>query len=321
MRSTLFILLGLTFLLSGCDEPPREEIQDPVVVTAQVERAQVTPGRPFELTIEINRRDDVEFDAPDVGAGIDGLVIMNMREEGPEYAPGRVLNRTIYKLKAPLSGTYLIPGIEGLWKDAADGRGTAGSGPILIEAAHAAGEEGSGETQLRDLKPPREPLTDWTPAVLIGLVALLLLLVTWLVRRARKGEVQAPVIPAHELALAALKDLLASAQLSANDQGPFAYEVSAILRRYLESSFGFPAWRMTTAEVLRAMPARLLQRHRLEASIREVLEASDRVKFAGDQVPEKVLRGWVEQSIVVVESTTEMSSSHSETPATAELGS
>ena len=321
MRSMLLLLLGVSFVLSGCDEPPREQIQDPVVVTAQVERAQVTPGRPFELTIEINRRDDVAFEAPDVGAGIDGLVIMDMREEGPEYAPGRILTRTIYKLKAPLSGTYLIPGIEGLWKDTADGRGTAGSGPILIEAVHAAGEEGSGETQLRDLKPARRPLTDWTPAFLIGLLFVLLLVVAWLVRRARKEEVLEPAPPAHELALTALKGLLASAQLRADDQGPFAYEVSAILRRYLESSFGFPAWRMTTAEVLRAMPARLLQKHRLEASIREVLEASARVKFAGDQVPEKVLRGWIEQSIVVVESTTEMSSSHNETQATAELSS
>ena len=65
---------------------------------------------------------------------------------------------------------------------------------------------------------------------------------------------------------------------------------------------------MTTAEVLRAMPPRLLQKHRIEAAIREVLEASDRVKFAGDHVPEKVLRGWVEQSVVVVNDTTEMSS-------------
>ncbi len=306
-RAVLLVLAGLLGTV-GCDEPVVEPLQDPVVVTAQVERAQVTPGRPFELSIEINQRADVEFEVPDVGSGIKGLVIMDMREEGPEQAGGRVLTRTIYKLKAPLTGTYLIPGIEGLWRDSAGEQGNAGSGPILIEAAHAAGEEGSGETALRDLKPALKPQTDWNPAIVGGLLLALLLLALWLVRRAQVTETVEPPRPPHELALADLKRLLTSALLQAPNQGPFAYEVSAILRRYLESSFGFPAWRMTTAEVLRAMPPRLLQKHRIEAAIREVLEASDRVKFAGDHVPEKVLRGWVEQSVVVVNDTTEMSS-------------
>ncbi len=315
MKRRALLVLAVLLGTAGCSEPVVEQPQDPVVVTAQVERAQVTPGRPFELSIEINRHADVDFEVPDVGAGIEGLVIMDMREEGPEQAGDRVLTRTIYKLKAPLTGTYLIPGVEGLWRDPAGEHGSAGSGPILIEAAHAAGEEGSGETALRDLKPPLKPQTDWNPAIIGGLLLALLLLGIWLIRRARTSEMVEPPRPPHELALTDLERLLASALLQAPNQGPFAYEVSAILRRYLESSFGFPAWRMTTAEVLRAMPPRLLQKHRIEAAIREVLEASDRVKFAGDHVPEKVLRGWIEQSVVVVHDTTELSvRSHHDSP-------
>jgi len=318
-RAALLLLAGL-FGIGGCDEPVVEQVEDPVVVTAQVERAQVTPGRPFELSIEINRREDIDFEVPDVGSGIQGLVIMDMNEEGPEEAGNRVLTRTIYKLKAPLSGTYLIPGVEGLWKGAAGEQGSAGTGPILIEAAHAAGEEGSGETALRDLKPAIQPQIDWNPAIIGGLLLALLLLGIWLVRRTRSSELVEPLPPPHELALSDLERLLASALLQAPNQGPFAYEVSAILRRYLEASFGFPAWRMTTAEVLRAMPPRLLQKHRIEAAIREVLEASDRVKFAGDHVPENILRGWVEQSVVVVHDTTEMNT-QADSDAASEAGS
>ena len=296
-------LLALALLFVGCDQPHVEQVQDPVVLTALIERAQVTPGRPFELTIELNRRADVEFEVPDVGAGIKGLVIMDMRTEGPEQAGDRVLTRTIYKLKAPLTGAYLIPGVEGLWRDAAGEKGSAGSGPILIEAAHAAGEEGSGEAQLRDLKPPRKPVTDWTFPAIVGILLLVAIVIIWLLQRAQKAERAQPPKPAHEVALAALKDLIDGELIGATQQGPFAYEVSAILRRYLEARFGFPAWRMTTSELLRAMPKQLLQRHRLEAAIREVLEASDRVKFAGDQVPVQTLRSWVEASVTVVQST------------------
>ncbi|MBJ92864.1 MAG: hypothetical protein CMP23_00155 [Rickettsiales bacterium] len=305
-RRSLLSAAAISWLFvgfSGCQqERPRQEYE-PVVVTSQVERAEVIPGRPFEFQLEVNKEKGIEFEVPDVGAGIEGLVIMGLREEGPEVIDDRVLTRNIYKLKAPLSGTYLIPGVEGLWRDQKGDKGSAGSGPILIEAKHAAGEEGSGEQQLRDLKVPLRPERDLRPAAGTLLVLLVLAVLLWLVKRRRQAaHVEAPQ-PAHEIALQDLQQLLGSPLLTNAEQGPFAYAVSAILRRYLEASFDFPAWRMTTSEVLRSMPKNLLEQHRLEAAIRDVLEASDRVKFAGDRVPELNLRNWVEQSILVVNST------------------
>jgi len=295
--------LVLAFLFAACTEQDDIAWTEPVVVTAQVERAQVTPGRPFELSVTVNRREDVDFEFPDVGSGIRGLVIMDMREEGPESAGGRVLTRTIYKIKAPLSGTYLIPGAKGTWT-AGDGEaGSAGSGPILIEASHAAGEEGSGVTELRDLKPARAPRTDWRPIALISLLIILVVVALLLYRRARREALPPAPRPAREIALEALDKLRRSALSRDENQGPFAYEVSAILRRYLEAVFGFPAWRMTTAELLRAMPRELLDRRKVESAIREVLEASDLVKFAGEQVAETVLHGWVDQASAVIHDT------------------
>jgi hypothetical protein len=318
MRHFLAIA-ALGALLPGCEQAPIETHTDPVVVTAQVERAQVTPGRPFELSVEINRRDDVEFRLPDLGAGIQGLVIMELREEGPERAAGRVLSRTIYKLKAPLSGTYLIPGAEAAWTAANGQTGRAGSGPILIEAAHAAGEEGSGVGELRDIKAARAPPIHWPPFVLVGLLAVLLLVTVLLVRRARRGELPVPQRSPREIALQELEQLRRAQRSGATEQGPFAYEVSAILRRYLEAVFGFPAWRMTTAELLRAMPRELLDRRKVEVAIREVLEASDLVKFAGEQVPDTVLQLWVDQAAGVVRDTAPIPTP-GETTSTAEAG-
>jgi hypothetical protein len=105
------------------------------------------------------------------------------------------------------------------------------------------------------------------------------------------------------LALRELAALLRSDLLREAEQGPFAYEVSAILRRYLESRYGFGAWRMTTPEVLRAMPPALATNRKVEAAVRQVLEASDRVKFAGEPVPIDELQGWVKQASDVVNTT------------------
>jgi len=295
--------LLLCVLLAGCQQGSAPAESEPVIVTAQVERARVTPGHPFELSVEVDRREDVEFGVPDVGAGIRGLVIMDMREEGPESGGGRVLTRTIYKLKAPLSGTYLVPGVEGAWSSGDGSSGTAGSGPILIEAAHAAGEEGSSPGELRDLKPARKPATDPTPLVVAGVLIVLLLGAILLYRRTRRGEATEAVRPPREIALEALRSLRRSGLMTAADQGPFAYQLSAILRRYLEAVFGFPAWRMTTPELLRAMPQELLQRRKMEKSIRYVLEASDLVKFAGERVPQEVLGSWLDDATAVVHDT------------------
>ena len=304
MRAWLVLALALIHALGGCGTEPVPIDDEPVRVRATVESADVTPGQPFDLVVEVDRRQDVTFDLPDVGAGIEGLVIMDVREQAEE-AGDRRLTRSIYKLKAPLSGTYLIPGVEAPWKTPDLQVGTAGTGPILIEAARAAGGSGSGEEELRDLKPIRKPPARVWPWV-VGAAALLLVamgaVVAILALRHRR-RADEPPRSAHQLALDELAALVRSDLLRATDQGPFAYRVSAILRRYLEARFGFLAWRMTTPEVLRSMPQALATRRELEASIREVLEASDRVKFAGQPVQVDELRGWVVRATQVVQAT------------------
>lgn len=298
-------LIALLAALAACGgEPVEPPATGPVRVRASVERSDVTPGQPFFLTVEVDRRLDTQIDLPDVGADIERLVLMDQWTDGPETVGDRVISRHVYKLKAPLEGTYLIPSVEAPWKTDANDVGTAGTGPIIIEAARVGGGADEDEP-LRDLKPlSRLDRLVW-PFVLGGVVLLLLAGLGWLlVRLSRQGgmPVAAPK-PAHEVALHALRRLAQSELLRDDDQSPFAYEVSAILRRYLEARFAFAAWRMTTPEVLRSMPVELASRRDLEASIRDVLEASDYVKFAGQAVPSATLRSWVAAAVDVVQRT------------------
>ncbi len=297
----------LALLLAACSTPApsSEEPTDPVVVTAHVDRADPVPGRPFHLTVTVDRAEDVEFTLPDVGAELKGLVVSKQRTEGPERVAGRVLTKEIYTLKAPISGVFRIPGVDAPYRAPGDVVGTAGTAPILIEAGRHGDEESEGSDVLRDIKGVAPADADLRPIFAAAAVVLVLALlaVAWFLRRRAEPE-EPPPLPAHERALLDLERLLSGELVRAGDQGPFAYEVSAILRRYLEARYTFRAWRMTTPEVLRALPREVTTRHDLEAAVRTVLEASDYVKYAAQEVPVETLRGWGTSVRTVVDATT-----------------
>ncbi len=305
MTRALTGLLAGALLLAACatDDELFEEAAptEPAVIRATVESATVVPGKPFFLTVTTDVREDVTLVLPDVGKDIEGLVLIDLFEDPPERVGDRIVSRSRYKLRAPIEGTYLIPGVEGPWKTEDLQVGTTGTGPILVEATRL----GTQEEELRDLKPAIAPPPSIVPLVL-GLAAAAALsavvLVIWVLLR-RRPTPGPPPRPAHELALEALGVLATSELLREHDQGPFAYELSAILRRYLEARYGFRAWRMTTPEVLRGMPPELASSRRIEASVRQVLEASDFVKFAGQPVPVPVLKTWISEAREVVQAT------------------
>ncbi len=306
MTRALIALLALT--LVACAAPQEEwngeSTGEAVTVRAWVDRADVVPGKAFWLTVEVDQAADATFELPDPGAKIKGLTILKVESPAPEQAGDRLLIRQRLKLKAPLAGTYLIPGVEGAWRRG-DEVGTAGSGPILIEAKRTGGAEDGSDDTLRDLKPVAAPDPNRGPLVAGGLGLLLLLALIGGLVRLRRRKVPEPIPPtAWDVALGAVQTLERSGLLTAPDQGPAAYEVSAILRRYVEARFEVRAWRMTTSEVLRALPREIAGEIKLEQAVREVLEASDRVKFAREPVSAEEMTGWLASIRLLIRSTT-----------------
>ena len=307
MRRALMALAVIALI--GCTPVETEWNGDSsaavVTVRAWVDRADVVPGKSFWLTVEVDQAADATFELPDPGANIRGLTILEAESPAPEQVGDRLLIRQRLRLKATLAGTYLIPGVEGTWRRG-DEVGTAGSGPILIEAKRAGGAEDGADDALRDLKAVAPPDRDTRPLVAGGLALLVLLalaavgLIAW-----RRRTVPEPTPPsAWEVALGAVATLERSGAMAAADQGPAAFEVSAILRRYVEARFGVRAWRMTTSEVLRALPREIASERELERAVRELLEASDRVKFARDPVSAEEMSGWLGSIRLLVRSTT-----------------
>ena len=190
---------------------------EPVLVRGWVDRADVVPGRPFTYTAEVEQADGVEFELPDPAASITGLVLMNVDSKPAESAGGRTLYHQEFQLKAPKPGTYLIPGVEGPWRRG-DEVGTAGSGPILVEAKRTGGTEEAGDDVLRDLKAVAAPDPNRTPIYAGGLaLAVLLLLGAWLARRRAAEADLPPPTPPWEVARHDLKRLERSGAADAPD--------------------------------------------------------------------------------------------------------
>ena len=296
MRLLLPLTLAMA-LLSSCASDPYVPPDVPVQVRAFVDSSAVRPGRPFDVVVEVDKLASATYELPDLGPKIERLAVVEQKRS-QETAGDRVLIRDTYTLKAPISGTYIVPAVDAPWRSG-DDVGTAGTGQIVIEAST---DDSAPDQELRDLKPLAKPDADPRPWILGGLgsaavIALILAVLIWRRRRAPDA------VPVEAPDARARRTLLALKAGDTSHEGAFAYALSAILRRYLEDRFGFPAWRMTTQEVLRSMPPELVGQRAVETAVREVLEASDLVKFAGQPVGAATLLAWADRALQVVEAT------------------
>jgi hypothetical protein len=141
-------------------------------------------------------------------------------------------------------------------------------------------------TDIHDIKPllGMGPDVQWLYWVLAALaLGALALLARRLWRRRKKAEPSIPAPPPvapHIEAGRALDALAAQSDISGKQ---YYFRLSAILRRYLERRYGFPAAEMTTEELLPRLDGLPLDGDALKAFCR----SADPIKFAGVQADRK----------------------------------
>jgi hypothetical protein len=156
---------------------------------------------------------------------------------------------------------------------------------------HVLATRAESDTLLRALKAPKKypwELPVWLYLLLgmicLGIAIYLLIIAMRKPAKAKplplpKAKPEAPPIPAWKKALAKLEDLRQSG-LAERDILAYHYQLSAILREYLEEQYRFNAMEMTTSEI------RVSLRKWPELSSSEalsILEYCDAVKFAKGQ--------------------------------------
>ena len=112
-------------------------------------------------------------------------------------------------------------------------------------------------------------------AVVIGAICF------WKERQKRvEGPPPEPPVPADQMALDKLRDLLASGWVEAGQIKEFYSGISDAVRAYIETGFACPALERTTGELMRDLRKRSLFDSPQTLELKQLLEDCDLVKFA-----------------------------------------
>lgn len=252
-----------------------------VTALAAVDRSTVTVGDPIRYTVELRHPEQVapHLLGPVADGAIGGLQVADAGVERARRSRGVVVERHWWLLRADGTGSFVLPPAVVTY-DAGGGEQRLESNEVFVDVASVLPDDAE---DIRDVKPPRRS-TSWTrwlwaAAGALAVMGALLAWWWWRRRRDRTAAAQPALLP-HEIALRDLDRLRRTDFTSLAELRRYYFEISEVLRRYVEARFGLNATDLTTEEIL----AKLSELRGLagaeSVSLREFLLATDRVKYA-----------------------------------------
>lgn len=279
-------ILGLT--LASCRNetaPGTEEQLPPIRVTVGVDRPTINVGDLINYTIHVDSDTNIPFSMPQFAENLGGFVIRDWKRPEPRInEKGRREQEHTYILETYLTGNYELPPASIRYQDSS-GTNILSSTPVCVEVITVA-EEGDLFSGIRDIKEPVElaekasnRLKYWIIAISAAATAVVAITLLFALRRKRETS-PVPPVPAHERAYEALRRLHA---LQLVDQGrikEYYFELSIILRHYIENRFGLRAPEQTTEEFLQSIKSSDVFSSEQRGILKDFLKECDLVKFA-----------------------------------------
>ena len=299
-----FLVLFGCLAIACSPEPAPGESEvplSPVRVSVQVDKAVATTGDLIEYSIEIDHAEGVVVEIPESGAEISGFRIVDTGQDPPRTEDGRVRLRSWYKLRADLLGSYILPALVLNYTNADGVRATLETSQIFVEVASVLPEDGAA-TDIRDVKALREIESPWPWVWIVLGVALLCLVLGWLWWRRRSPEADAVASrPPHEIAFDALSQLRSTDFQDLASLRRYYFEISEVVRTYVEGRFGLNATDLTTEEIVPRLSGLVAVEE--EDRLRRFLVETDGVKFAAQRPSEAEIEATYESALLFVEST------------------
>jgi len=271
-----FCLYDVSFAANQTEE------KSAATVVARIDRSTVYIGDKIKYTIEVKTEKNVQIKFPEFG---DNLAKFAIREFGSTEGGwfGKKTSTRWYLLDTYETGKFIIPGAlikyreKGgkKWEDML-------SNTVSIEVKSMLAESGK-KTRIRDIKGPVSIDNRMNLYMILSAVAIILMLIlAFVLRKKRRKKTEAVIasIPAHEIAYNALKELLEKDYLKAGRIPAYYFELSSIIRRYVENRFELKAPEMTTEEFLTTLRDFRVLNSTQKGLIREFLSHCDLVKFA-----------------------------------------
>jgi len=300
----LIFALAISFFAGGCgwkSTQPAPEVQPPPAeVTAAVDKASANPGDIITLTLSAEHDQDVAVTLPEIADKLSDFRIVNSGGSPPKKKGSRIAESRWYKFQADTAGSYVIQPVEVALQLPGSKQQTVKTPKLFIEITSLLQQEGEAQ-DIRDIKPPVSvfpSLKTFLPiiAALAGMIAAVLLGM-WIFGRYRRKRAAKAVArkPAHEEALESLENLLRRNLVEQGRFQEFCFEISFVLRTYIENRFRIPAVDFTTEEILKRVNERDgVIDGEMKPLLAEFLVDTDLVKFAKHQPSademEKIIR-------------------------------
>lgn len=260
-----------------------------VQVETQVDRQTITVGDPIIYTLTLIGDPYDQIQIPALGAALEQFAIRDYQEQGP--APdrqGRQVYRATYVITRYETGECQIPPIMIRWTPPGGSPQTITTEPLKIQVRSVY----TGDApDIRGAKPPVPLPKDRRRVVRLAALAAGALglggLALGMRRRHREAPqevIAEPPRPPQEVALEALDRLARSDLGQAERVRELYFELSNIIRRYLESRFGIAAMERPTGLLIPELQALPLAPE-VAARIESFLRACDLPKFARYQPP------------------------------------
>lgn len=258
----------------------------PLTVRAEVDKAVATTSDDIIYSIVVDHKKEIpNVDIPEAGANVAGFRIIDFGTDLPKEEDGRIIQRRWYKLRADISGSYVLPSLEFSYLDSNGQKQTAKTSEIFVEVKSPQGStvtdsaKGEKEKDIRDIKAIEKlpwPKSWWF--ILSGIIGLIVVAGAFWFYQNRKKKVEVLYVKKpHELALEQINTLKNCDWLDRKEDKKFHFALSELIRAYIEGQFNLPATDRTTEELLPELNKNF-NSEQAQTLIR-LLQKSDLVKF------------------------------------------
>ncbi len=301
------LLAGL-FVWAGCDEGPQTTAtkaefevdkvyeRGPASIHVRLGKTKMTIADTVVLQLEATLEPGYEMQMPTVEKVLENFGIVDWDNLGQRLdEKNNVVTSYQYRLEPFLSGNYEIPAFTFEFHDVnePDNKHELTSEPIAVEVTSLLGEQ-RAELVIEDIEGVveiPEPAGRWWLWAL-ALPGPAVVLAGWFLLRSRRAKRLVRILkPAHEIAYARLRALVAENLAEQGRIKEFYERISSILRHYIEDRFELHAPERTTEEFLAELRFTEVLPSSDKGVLEEFLTHCDLVKFARhDPTTEQIQR-------------------------------
>ncbi len=281
MRGVYLLIMLLLVCTGHTASANQTPVEQPLAVTAEVDRTSVSIGDKITYTINVKAPKDYEVQLPSIGENLADFTVKDFSSDksgffSHTYTESYVLD--IYE-----TGTFTIPAaaIKYKSKDSPEWQETV-TEEISITVQSLLNDT-ENTAAIRNIRGPYSMMNLTYVYIALAIILVIVIAIAlFMYFKKKKGPVEliVPPPPAHDTALKALKDLLGKDYIKTGQVREYYFELSNIVRHYLEDRFDMKAPEMTTEEFL----IHLKNTHKLTSEhkglLREFLSQCDMVKFA-----------------------------------------